>query len=283
MSETGGQSVADVIDGLPLDRVLEVHVAGGFECFGYWLDAHSGPCDDELMAILSTTLPRLPNVRAVIFEALPNHLMEMGSEGLRQQLEAIHRIVDESRTMRRERPSRARRRIPPRRRSVVREADWQRRVIDYTTRLSPVPPDDDPGYAVLRELTDKARLGRIAVGARETVLDLGNEIGIAGVQQLADESYLKECSAELWTSAEARFVRTLGGRSHGEVLVGAWKNSRRSRRNRALPFVGSPGTAPLSGLIERNSNHAQVCSTHLRSRADQRIRERPRGVGQDHG
>ena len=84
----------------------------------------------------------------------------------------------------------------------MREADWQRRVIDYTTRLSPVPPDDDPGYAVLRELTDKARLGRIAVGARQTVLDLGNEIGIAGVQQLADD-YLKECCAEVWTSAEA--------------------------------------------------------------------------------
>jgi uncharacterized protein (UPF0276 family) len=197
----GRQSVADVIDGLPLDRVLEVHVAGGFEYSGYWLDAHSGPCDDELMAILAATLPRLRNVRAVIFEALPNHLMEMGAQGLRQQLEAIHRIVDESKATR-ARSSRARRRIPPRRRSVVSEAEWQRRVIDYTTRRSTVPPDDDPGYVVLRELTDKARLGRIAVGARQTVLDLGNEIGIAGVQQLADD-YLNECSAQVWTSAEA--------------------------------------------------------------------------------
>ncbi len=198
----GRQSVADVIDGLPLDRVLEVHVAGGFEYFGYWLDAHSGPCDDELMAILSWTLPRLRNVRAVIFEALPNHLMEMGAEGLRRQLEAIHRIVDESRTVRRGRPSRARRPTAPRRGSAVNDAEWQRRVIAYTTRRSPVPPDDDPGYLVLRELTDKARLGRIAVGARQTVLDLRDEIGVAGVQQLAD-NYLRECCAEVWTSAEA--------------------------------------------------------------------------------
>ncbi len=72
------------LDGLdllwPEIEDLEVHVAGGFEYFGYWLDAHSGPCDDELMAILSATLPLLRNVRAVVFEALPNHFVEMGAE-----------------------------------------------------------------------------------------------------------------------------------------------------------------------------------------------------------
>ncbi len=119
----GRQTVADVIDGLPLDRVLEVHVAGGLEYFGYWLDAHSGPCDDELMAILSATLPRLRNVRAVIFEALPNYLVEMGTDGLRAQLEAIHRIVDQSKSVRRARPTRARRHPARRHRSVVSDAE----------------------------------------------------------------------------------------------------------------------------------------------------------------
>jgi uncharacterized protein len=216
----GRQSVAEVIDGLPLERVLEVHVAGGFELSGYWLDAHSGPCDDELMTILATTLPRLPNVRAVMFEALPNHLMEMGAAGLRRQLEEIHRIVDPSTA----RSGRARTTSP--RRPVhgtrsVDEAAWQRRVIAYTTRQSPRPPDDDPGYAILRELTDQARLGRIAVGARQAVLDLRRSVGAAGLQHLAD-SYLAECPAEVWTSAEAAaFQRWLDDRgSPGTILGG---------------------------------------------------------------
>jgi hypothetical protein len=126
----------------------------------------------------------------------------MGADGLRAQLEAIHRIVDESRSARRARPSRARRHPARRRRSVVSDAEWQRQVIAYTTRRARLPPDNDPGYVVLRELTDKARLGRIAVGARQTIRDLGEEIGVAGARQLADD-YLKECSAEGATGSEA--------------------------------------------------------------------------------
>ena len=85
---------------------------------------------------------------------------------------------------------------------MVSDAEWQQQVIAYTTRRSPLPPDDDPGYVVLRELTDKARLERIAVGAPQAMLDLRDEIGVAGVQQLADD-YLKECCAEVRTGAEA--------------------------------------------------------------------------------
>jgi uncharacterized protein len=197
----GRQPVADVIAGLPLDRVLEVHVAGGFEFNGFWLDAHSGACDDELMSLLASTLPLLPNVRAVIFEALPNHLMQMGAAGVRRQLESIHRIVDNAATCMRHRQQ-ERQCSPPHATPELGEAEWQRRVIAYTTRQSPRPPDHDDGYAVLRELTDQARLGRIAVGARDTVVELQRTIGRQGLQSLAD-TYLDECDAELWTSAEA--------------------------------------------------------------------------------
>ncbi len=55
---------------------------------------------------------------------------------------------------------------------------------------------------MLRELTDKARLERIAVGSRQTIRDLGEKIGVAGARQLAD-NYLKECSAEVGTGGEA--------------------------------------------------------------------------------
>ena len=100
----------------------------------------------------------------------------------------------------------------------MQDAEWQRRVIEYTTRRSPQPPDDDPGYAVLRELTDQARLSRVAVGARDTVVDLRSSIGVAGVQELGDR-YLRECPAQLWTSAEAdAFQHWLAG-ERGRIVA----------------------------------------------------------------
>jgi len=44
----GRQSVDDFVAEIPLERVWEVHLAGGFEMDGYWLDAHSGALPDPL-------------------------------------------------------------------------------------------------------------------------------------------------------------------------------------------------------------------------------------------
>jgi uncharacterized protein len=37
----GRQPVEDFLAQLPLDRVWEIHLAGGFDMEGLWLDAHS--------------------------------------------------------------------------------------------------------------------------------------------------------------------------------------------------------------------------------------------------
>jgi len=90
----GREPVRDVLSELPLERVLEVHVAGGFEFDGYYLDAHIGGPDGELLALLAEVLPRLPNVRAVTFEAVPESLAALGASGVRSVLEALHRVVE---------------------------------------------------------------------------------------------------------------------------------------------------------------------------------------------
>ena len=59
----GRQPVEEVLSELPLDRVLEIHVAGGFELDGYYLDAHVGGPDVELLALLNGVIARLPNIR----------------------------------------------------------------------------------------------------------------------------------------------------------------------------------------------------------------------------
>ena len=44
----GREPVSDVLGELPLERVLEVHVAGGFRFDGYYLDAHIGGPDGDI-------------------------------------------------------------------------------------------------------------------------------------------------------------------------------------------------------------------------------------------
>lgn len=86
----GRQPVAEYLSQLPLERVWEVHVAGGTEFRGYWLDAHTGAIPDELIALAEVVLPRLRNLRALIFEMVPTDLLALGIDGARDQLERLH-------------------------------------------------------------------------------------------------------------------------------------------------------------------------------------------------
>ncbi|MFF0413494.1 hypothetical protein ACFYUY_24040 [Kitasatospora sp. NPDC004745] len=45
-----------------------MHLPGGFEHRGYWLDAHSGLPGEQSLALAERVLPRLPTLRAVLFE-----------------------------------------------------------------------------------------------------------------------------------------------------------------------------------------------------------------------
>ena len=51
-----------------LGHVGEIHVAGGMELDGFYLDAHSDTIPDPVWALLEWTLPRCPNLGGVTFE-----------------------------------------------------------------------------------------------------------------------------------------------------------------------------------------------------------------------
>jgi len=70
----GRQRLEDAIAELPLERVWEVHIAGGSEFRGYWLDAHSGAVPGDLLALARRVLPELPALRAMVFEITPTFL-----------------------------------------------------------------------------------------------------------------------------------------------------------------------------------------------------------------
>jgi Protein of unknown function (DUF692) len=46
-----------------LERVIEVHLAGGFEHHGFWLDAHSGEVPEPLWLLAEAIVPKLARIR----------------------------------------------------------------------------------------------------------------------------------------------------------------------------------------------------------------------------
>jgi uncharacterized protein (UPF0276 family) len=88
----GRQKVRDFISQIPLERVFEIHVAGGFVHNEYYLDAHSGISDAELFEILQSVVAETPNLKAINFEMLPQYVEYVSETDLREQFEKMNRI-----------------------------------------------------------------------------------------------------------------------------------------------------------------------------------------------
>lgn len=94
----GRQKVWDFVRQIPLERVWEVHLAGGFELDGYWLDAHSGAIPDELFALCREMIPELPNLKAIIFEVFSSFLPSFGADRVRHELDRVRSLWELRRT-----------------------------------------------------------------------------------------------------------------------------------------------------------------------------------------
>ena len=76
---------------LPLERVIEIHVAGGDHELGYLLDSHSAVVPEEVWRLVVWVLERAPNVAALIFEVLEQSLPRLGASAY---VEEIARAAD---------------------------------------------------------------------------------------------------------------------------------------------------------------------------------------------
>ena len=80
------------LERLRLDNVFEIHVAGGFELEGFYLDAHSGTSPREVWELLEWVLPKCPNLGGVVFEMIGSWLVDVGEDGLRAQLSRMKEL-----------------------------------------------------------------------------------------------------------------------------------------------------------------------------------------------
>jgi uncharacterized protein (UPF0276 family) len=217
----GRQAARDFLAEIPLDRVWEVHLAGGNELDGYWLDAHSGPVPGKVMELAKEILPMLPNLHAIIFEILSTFVPQTGLATIHSQLEKIADLWGNCRLGRNELRSA---RVP----SGIEEFDrvsggsaldpsaWERAMGELIARGRKVMPlseelSRDPGIPLMQKLVWDFRAGMIVDVLRLTtrliLLTKGNRF----LSDLVD-TFSKVHPPELFASAEAesfmRFLRT---------------------------------------------------------------------------
>jgi uncharacterized protein (UPF0276 family) len=82
-----GIDAAGFLTALDLTRVAEVHVAGGNELEGMYVDSHCGPCPEAVWEALAAVVPRAPNLRAVTFEFDESYYPALGADGVRAHLD----------------------------------------------------------------------------------------------------------------------------------------------------------------------------------------------------
>jgi uncharacterized protein len=74
------------VDRMNLDRVIEIHVAGGRWEGGYWMDTHDGRVPTPVWELLEYTLPRCSNIAGVVFELLNFYASRMTTEAIAGEL-----------------------------------------------------------------------------------------------------------------------------------------------------------------------------------------------------
>ncbi len=71
---------------LRLDRVIEIHLAGGATHDGFQLDVHSKTTPEPVWELLEWVAPRAPHLAGIVYEVMEQALALVGVDGIRSQL-----------------------------------------------------------------------------------------------------------------------------------------------------------------------------------------------------
>lgn len=205
-ARNGRQPVEAFLDSIPLERVWEIHLGGGFERDGYWLDAHSGPVPDPVWELTETVIARLPNLKALTYEIFPSFLPLFGVDGVARQLERMRDIWRGSRN----RPP-AQAKTASSHLQVATEqpspADWELSLGSLVAKGQAVSPlalelAQDPSVPLIQQMVWRFRAGTL-LKSLSTLLELLRlSLGEAQAKRLFDD-YFKASTPQPFASEEA--------------------------------------------------------------------------------
>ncbi len=218
-ARNGRQPLDGLLDELPLHRVWELHVAGGEQLDGIWLDAHSGLVDADLLDIAAAVVPRLPALRAITFEIVPEHLVHRGIDPveIRRMLDSLRRIWD----LRRPGAAQGTGTAPPSRvgaHTAVADDDEVARA-EIALAEAVIGRDgapEEPGVRVMRQLVESIRRGLSVTVLPLSLRLVRLELGPAAVTE-AFEACWGATPPEPHADAEARNLAAVLRERFGEL------------------------------------------------------------------
>lgn len=159
----GRQSVDDFLAQIPLERVWEVHLAGGFEMDGFWLDAHSGSIPPPLEEMCRKVIPLLPNLKAMIFELFSSFVPHFGLDAARRELDKLRRLWELRRPDAGWQPPSRPHRPPP---AAPTPRTWEQALGNVVIGRAPDTPLEqelggDPGTKLMRNLVHEFRASMV--------------------------------------------------------------------------------------------------------------------------
>jgi uncharacterized protein (UPF0276 family) len=213
----GRANVSDVVSRLPLDRVWEVHLAGGELERGFWVDAHSQGIDPDLIALTQDIIPDLPNLGAIIFELASDRVSMFAAHSYLKELDTVSRLWERVRRAPEPaaRPAGRARVISAR--SVPSPNTWEHvlarhmlppldRPVDCCASF-PFVPTDEERFSLYVHLATSFRTGAIAELFPHTVRLLLMAIGRPAVTTYVDRYVAVTPPASFPTDEVLRFRR----------------------------------------------------------------------------
>jgi uncharacterized protein len=96
----GRESVRAVFSEIPHERVWEIHLAGGMEYRGFWLDSHSSHIEENLFLMAREIVDDCPNLRAIVFELMDEYVDERSRDALYKDVQRLRSLWHERRRSR---------------------------------------------------------------------------------------------------------------------------------------------------------------------------------------
>jgi uncharacterized protein (UPF0276 family) len=220
----GRGSMASFVEALPLERVVEMHLAGGLPHGSYWLDAHSGAMPDPVFGFARELAGSLPNLRVINFELMPIYFTRFGADEVARELDRCHQVWTARQSVATPPPRRQRAVILPATTPPV-PAAWERELAALARNSAEQPADrcgepisaasdelsGDPGIDVLRFLVAEFRAGLIARGVKLATRLLLIHLGEAAVREIYADFFATR-PPEMFALAEAEaFADYLSG------------------------------------------------------------------------